>query len=232
MPAREDLFTPIHKALRSMIYSLSARLQTNDFSDLRATGTLMMDLENDFAVARSAGCILCVLSHHATDEESVIFPAVAKVGNGLITELVEEHHDLTRRELEIARLGQELLAFESPAARIDAGVRLNRAANELFASYIAHMNREDAELVPLMQDHFTDAQMAGMRGAIMGNIPPERMVSILGWMLPSLNVTELSQFISGLSKTAPPPLQKVVFDIASAKVDPARWSEVKLRTGV
>jgi hypothetical protein len=33
MVATMDLFTPIHKALRSMIYNLGGRLQAVDFSD-------------------------------------------------------------------------------------------------------------------------------------------------------------------------------------------------------
>ena len=96
MTATEDLFTPIHKGLRSMLYSLSSRIQTNDFADVAATKALVVDLENDFAVARSAGCVLCVMSHHATDEETVIFPDTAKAGIALTTSLIREHHDLTR----------------------------------------------------------------------------------------------------------------------------------------
>ncbi|HYK93483.1 MAG TPA: hemerythrin domain-containing protein [Thermoplasmata archaeon] len=232
MTATEDLFTPIHKGLRSMIYSLSSRLQTNDFADLSATKALATDLENEFEVARSAGCVLCVLAHHATDEESVIFPAVSEVGRNLIVNLIQEHHDLTRRELAIGKAAHTLLGLESPAARIEAGIALNRAANELFAAYITHMNREDAELVPLMREHFSVPQMAAMRGTIISNMPPDRLFNILGWMLPSLNVSELSEVLSGMSKGAPAPVIKAIVDLCSAKVDPTRWKEVRLRTGL
>jgi len=232
MPAREDLFTPVHKALRTMIYGLSARLQTNDFADLDGTERLLTDLENDFAVARTSSCILCVLSQHALDEERAIFPPAAKHANALITRLIEEHHDLTRRELGIAEAGHAILDLASPAARVEAGIRLNQAANELFGAYLTHMNREEAELVPRMREQFTDAQMAAMRGAILRNLPPDRLFAILGWMLPSLNVTELSEFLSGLRQSAPPPLVQAVCTLCDAQVDPGRWSEVKLRAGI
>ena len=232
MAAKEDLFTPIHKGLRSMIYGLSGRLQTNDFADVAATQVLLTDLENDFAVARSAGCALCILAHHAVDEESVIFPTAARAGNRLITELIAEHHDLTRRELEIARAGHELLSMGSAEARMRAGVQLNLAANQLFGAYITHMNREEAELVPLMGQHFSDAEMAAMRGKIMGQMPPDRMFAILGWMLPSLNVTELSELLASVKGTAPPQFMKAVADLCAARVEPARWAAVKLRVGL
>src|SRR5208282_2331670 len=125
MVAKGDLLTPIHKGLRSMIYGLSARLQTNDFADAAATKTLIIDLENDFAVARSAGCALCFLAQHAVDEESVVFPAVVRIGNKLIAELISDHHDLTRRELEIAKAGHELLSLDSAEARVLAAAQLN-----------------------------------------------------------------------------------------------------------
>lgn len=231
MTATEDLFTPIHKGLRAMIYHLSGRLQTQDFADLPSTRTLITDLENDFAVARSAGCVLCVLSHHAVDEEVAIFPQVARVGNGLVTQLVEEHHDLTRRELALGKAGHELLAMDAADRRVEAGTRLNRSANELFGAYIAHMNREEAELVPLMREHFSNEQMAAMRGAIIAKMPPERLMAILGWMLPALNATELTELLTGLQRGAPPPLFQAVTNLCSSRVDPARWDLVKLRIG-
>ena len=232
MTGTEDLFTPIHKALRSMIYGLSSRLQTNDFADRDATAALVQDLENDFAVARSAGCTLCALGQHARDEESVIFPDVARHEERLVRALIEEHHELGRRELAIAKAGHELLALDSADDRVSAGIRLNQSANDLFALYIAHMNREESDLVPLMKERYSDPQMAQMRGKIIGAMPPDRMMAILGWMLPSLNVDELTGFVGMLKAGAQPPVFKAVADLSAARVDPARWKIVKERVGI
>lgn len=232
MPGTEDLFTPIHKGLRSMMYGLSGRLQTNDFADIPATTALVTDLENEFAVARSAGCILCLFATHATEEETVVFPPTAKFASGLVASLIEEHHDFTRRELAIAKSAHELLALPSAQGRVDAGIRLNQMTNELFAAYIAHLNREETELVPLMRQHFTDAEQAAMRGAIIAKLPPDRLFALLGWILPSVNVSELSDFMASLKKGAPPPLLKAVSDLCEARVEAARWAAVKLRVGL
>ncbi|HEV2428417.1 MAG TPA: hemerythrin domain-containing protein [Thermoplasmata archaeon] len=232
MEATEDLFTPIHKALRAMIYSLGNRMQTNDFSDLSATTALVTDLEHDFALARSAGCILCVLHDHADEEERTVFPPVTQFNNGLITTLIEEHHELTRREMALAGSAHELLGLSDPAARVRAGGQLNRSANDLFAAYLVHMNREENELVPLMRRTFTNEQMAAMRATIMGGMPHDRLFAILGWMLPSLNVHELTELFGGLKKGAPPEVVKAFADLASAKVDPTRWKTVASQVGL
>ena len=231
MPGNEDLFTPIHKALRSMLYGLSARLQTHDFTDLAATQALVSDLETDFAVARSAGCALCVMSQHANDEETAIFPATAKHANELVSSLISEHHDLSKREAQITKDAHALLSMGSLEQRIAAGIRLNQATNALLAAYLTHMNREEEELTPLMKRHFTDPEQLGMRGAIMARMPPERLAAVVGWMLPSLNVSELSALLAPLRKAAPPPLVKMVEDLGTAKVDPARWAEARSRAG-
>lgn len=215
-----------------MLYDLSARLQTNDFGDSTATKALVNDLENDFAIARLAGCGLCVLSQHARDEETSIFPDVARRGNQLVGAMIEEHHDLTRREASLAQSAHALLAMESPERRVDAGVRLNQSANELFAAYIAHMNREETELVPWMSEHFSDAEMVAMRSTIMSRMPPDRTFAILGWMLPSLNVRELSGVIRELKAAVPPPAFKAIIDLCEARVDQTRWGEVKRVAGL
>lgn len=232
MEAREDIFTPIHKGLRSMIYGLAGRLQTHDFADLDATKVLVNDLEHDFAVARTAGCALCVLNRHAQDEETSIFPDAAKAGSDLVPALIQEHHELGRREIELARSAHALLSDGSAEGRRAAGVRLNQEANELFAAYLAHMNREETGLVPWMQAKFSDGQMAAMRGAIVSKVPPDRMFALLGWMLPSLNAQELSGFLRSVRPAMPPPAFQAVVDLCAARVDPTRWGAVKTSVGL
>lgn len=230
--ATEDLFTPIHKGLRAMLYGLSTRLQTNDFADVQATNELVTDLENDFAAARTAGCVLCVLAHHAEDEEGHIFGSVSPFAGDLVSGLIQEHHELTRQEMAIGRTAHEILVERAAEKRIQGGVRLNQAMNQLFVAYCSHMNREESELVPLMQRHFTNEQMAAMRGAIIAGLPPDRLMAVLAWMLPALNVTELTDLMNSVGRGAPPPVLNAVKSLCDAKVDPARWKEVLLRTGL
>jgi hypothetical protein len=215
-----------------MLYGLSERLQTNDFADISATTSLLKDVENDFAVSQTSGCILCHLATHAHEEEASIFPGASKFANRLVASLIEEHHALTKRELEIASATRELLGLPTPEARIRAGIRINQMANGLIADYLVHMNREENELVPLMRENLTDAEQAAIRGAIIARFPPDRLFALLGWMLPSLNVNELSELISSVKQGAPPPVVKAITDLAAAKVEAARWNEVQHRIGV
>ena len=231
-PATEDLFTPIHKAIRSMIFDLAGRLQTADFADVARSKALLADLEHEFSVALSAGCILCLLHRHAADEEEAVFPAVAEFDSNLVRGFIEEHHDIARRLEGITRMSKDVATLARPEERIDFGAALTRTANDFFTFYLAHLNREEAELVPFMRAHFTDEQMRSMRGAIMGGMPRDRMITIFRWMLPSLNVTELTALLRGIQREAPPTLFQLISGIAAERVDPDRWQTVKARVGL
>ncbi len=232
MSGKADLFTPVHKALRAMLYDLSDRMQTNDFADLEGTKVLARDLENDFQVAQSAGCVLCGLAFHAVEEESAIFPSAASVGNGLVPLLIEEHHDLSRREVEIAEDAHALLENPGATERVAAGVRLNQKVNELLVAYFTHMNREEVELVPLLREQFEDAQQGAWQASIVRSFPPDRLMALLAWMLPAMNVTELAEFLGALQRLAPPPVVTAVTNLAAAKVPGPRWAEARNRTGL
>jgi hypothetical protein len=229
--ATEDLFTPIHKAIRSMIYDLGARLQSNDFADPATTGPLLADLEHEFSAAMSAGCVLCVVHHHATDEEGQVFPSLARFDPELLRRLIDEHHHFGVRLSAITGMARGIAASSRAEERVAAGIALNREANDFFAAYLAHMNLEDERLIPMMREHFTDEQMRAMRGAIMGGMPPDRLATVLRWMLPSLNVQELSAMLGGLRQGAPPPLRALVSGVAAARLDPERWKLVQARVG-
>jgi hypothetical protein len=51
-------------------------------------------------------------------------------------------------------------------------------------------------------------------------------------MLPSLNVRELTNIIREAKASAPPQAFKAVTDICEARVDPARWKEVRQIIGL
>jgi hypothetical protein len=232
MTATEDLFTPIHKAIRAMIYNVGGRLQSNDFTDITGSKPLLADLEHEFSAAISAGCVLCLLHQHASDEETGVFPAVAKHNAALVQAFIEDHHVLARQLDAITKMARELPLETQPEERVQLGITLNQKANVFFAAYVNHMNREEEKLVPLMRDRFTDDQMRAMRGAIMGGMPPDRLASILRWMLPSLNVVELTDMLRGIKASSPPQVLQFISGIAIERVDPQRWQTVKERVGI
>jgi hypothetical protein len=231
MTATADLFTSIHKGIRSMIYDLGGRLQRTDFSDRAATTAVLADLEHEFTNAVTTTCLLCLLHSHAGTEETDVFPSMQAIDPALIRMLIDEHQEITRRLVLLTRTAHEVAALDAPDQRIAAGARINREANEFFAYYLGHMNKEEVTIVPAMKEHFTDEQMGAMQGKIIVTMSREKLTGYLRWMLPSLTVAELSGLLSGAKRGFPPELFQFALGIGAANVDPARWAVVRERVG-
>jgi len=231
MAANEDLFTPIHKALRSMIYSLGGRLQSVDFADKAASAAVLADLQHEFANSVSATCVLCLLHTHAGHEETGVFPSMQPIDPALIRMLIDDHQEITRRLVALTKKAEELGATDAPGRRVELGAAINREANDFFAFYLAHMNKEEVTIVPAMKEHFTDEQLMAMQGKIMGSMPPERLTNYLKWMLPSLSFDELTRLLAGMKHGAPPEFLRFVTGIGAANVEPTRWAAVQGRVG-
>ena len=231
MTANMDLFTPIHKAIRSMIYGLGGRLQSVDFADRAASAAVLSDLQHEFTNAVSATCVLCLLHHHAGSEESHVFPSMESIDPNLIRGLLQDHQEISRRLVVLTDLANELATLEPADRRLELGARINREANEFFAFYMAHMNKEEVTIVPAMKEHFTDGQLGAIQGKIMMSMPPERLSNYLRWMLPSLNLSELTGMMAGVKQGSPPQVLQLVGGIGEANVDPMRWAAVRQRVG-
>jgi len=232
MTANMDLFTPIHKAIRSMIYSLGSRLQTADFTDKAASAAVLADLQHEFGDAVTSTCVLCLLHSHAHSEETGVFPSMQSIDPGMIRMLLDDHQEIRRRLMALTKMADDLGSTEPPEQRTEQGARINREANEFFAFYLAHMNKEEVTIVPAMKEHFTDPQMQAMQGALMAAMPPERLANYLRWMLPSLSLGELTGILAGMKPTVPPEFLQFVNRIGAANVDPARWAAVRQRVGI
>src|SRR6185503_5304791 len=124
---REDLFTPIHKGIRSMIYELGTKLQKTDFTDVSATEAIVMQLKHDLQSANST-CIACMLHEHAGHEEQSIFPQIAPHDSKLVDTLIQAHVEITRQMVEISRFADELLHGKDNDERIESGAKLNTMA--------------------------------------------------------------------------------------------------------
>jgi len=214
-----------------MIYELGGELQTTDFTDAHATETMVGLLKQDLSLASST-CVLCLLHEHAGNEDQYVFPDVRKYEPELVETLLQEHREVVRRIASVWKIADEVKALGDREERMEIGAKLNRMANDLFAFYLTHLNGEESTIVPAMWKHFTDEQIIGMNMAIMKNLPPERLAQWMGWMLPSLNVNELTGMLMGLKKTAPPPAFENMVRIAEKTLGEDRWARVKAKAAL
>lgn len=226
-----DILTPIHKGIRSMIYKLGAEIQTTDFTDENSTKALVARLEHNLSVATSR-CILCLLHEHGGNEEDHVFPKCRAFEPGMVEMLIQEHQEIGHKLVRLSKICAELNAAKDPYQRIEIGRKLNQSADELFAYYMTHMNKEEITILPVIRQHLTGEQILEIRAIVEANIPPERYAEWMRWVLPSLNVNELVEMFTGMKKGAPAHVLENMIHIAGTAVDEERWKTVKTRVGL
>lgn len=231
MTERENLFRPIHKGLRALIYEMGRRLQTTDFSDSGASNAMVQELRESLELT-SGNCVLCLLYAHSKHEEDDFFQPLRPIDPDVVALMMNEHAEIGRRIRSFTKTCDELIAESTPHRRIEVGDRLNQEANELFADYLEHMNNEEATMVPVMWEHFTDSQLRKMRAEYHLRTPPRRFEVWMRWTLPALNVNELVVLFHGLKEDGPPELLDRFSRLASETVDPIRWAAAKDRVGL
>ncbi|MDA4131018.1 MAG: hemerythrin domain-containing protein [Thaumarchaeota archaeon] len=229
---RVDLFTPIHKGVRSMIYVLGNDLQVADFTDERATGELVAKLEYDLELATSSSCILCLLHEHAGNEDKYLFPQVHPFEPEMVEQLIQEHREVVRRLGGISKFLGELKATTASGKRIDMGIKLNQMVDDLFAFYLTHLAKEEVTILPATWRHFTDEQLTAFRTTAERNTPPERYAEWMKWVFPSLNANELTGMFAGMKQGAPPSFLESMKRIAAEVVPKDRWEIVRQRAGL
>jgi hypothetical protein len=230
MSTRENLFRPIHKGIRSMIYVLGQRLGTTDFTDLTQSNQVAEQLKEELTHSTS-NCILCLLKAHSAHEEKDFFSAIQRFDADPVRLMTAEHAVIVRRIYGVSKLCDELVTVSDPERRIELGDRLTLEVNDLFAFYLAHLNNEEAVLVPVMWENFSDEELRALRAQFYNTIPLSAFEEWMRWTLPALNANELIVLLSGM-KTDPPPNRFAnALRLAEELLPADRWLVVQGRVG-
>lgn len=216
---KTDLFTFIHKSIRSMIYNAGTKLQSADFTDSNESMKLIVSLKND----------LDLLHEHAVHEDNIIFPEIAENEPEMIKILNDEHKDLEEKINGILILSDKILKETDDSVRLNLGSELNNMFNNFAASYLTHMNHEEVTVLEASFKYLTDDELIAIRTRIQKNIPPERYKIWLNWMLNSLNDSELIGLLGGMKAGAPPEIFNNVITTAQSIVESGRWHKIKTK---
>ncbi len=184
---RVDLFTMIHKAVRSLLFELAADAAR---IDLRSTSAI------DALVARIEHAV-DLLDEHAHQEDTHVFPAVRTIAPDLASSLAADHRALDVVAIEVERAALALAQVEL-AERPAGGAQLARLLNHLVALQLVHMGREETEVNAALWSGLDDTELAAVRDRILGGIPAARTEEWRNLMAPALSPME-RQLVLGMT---------------------------------
>ena len=218
---RFDTLTPIHKALRSMVYEVGGDLQTTDFADELEAAGAAADLELALHLMRD---------HHAT-EEAYLYPKLQPLEERLVATMLEQHGNVEQL-LDVADEARKQVRDADAEARIQAGANVNSRFNELVACYFEHLAQEEAQVLPATWRHFDDAELMAIQGTIIAEMDPDALFQWLGWMFKGLNRVELVGMLRGAKAGMPPEALDAVRELGAASMEPEVWQVVREQAGL
>lgn len=219
---RSDLYTTVHKAIRSMLYELGSKIQRNDFTDDTATRELLAQLQQ----------YLKLTNEHADYEERYIHPELRLQEPDLVSELESMHREIERYADVAVGIAAEIEQLSNPDELIVTGERLHNAYNDYIAYLLSHINLEEAKSRPALWKHFTDDQLEAMRSNIMRSLTPEQSTIWIGGIFSSSEVNELAQMVSMMKASPmPPEAKEAIMNLARNKAGEERWQIIQQRAG-
>ena len=215
---RFEMYRPIHKAVRHMLFSTVHAVGTSDLQDNVSSKAMQAQLNE--AINK--------LEEHAEHEERFVHPPLESRSPGITKPFLQNHQDDKRLFEELHELGRRLDAANGDQ-RTALGNRIYGLFSKYVGDYLGHLDREEQQLETALWQHFTDQELQSIDGQIMESIPPERMAAWLPYMCTSFNPDELAMIIRGIQHGAPPPVAQAMVQMAENATPPDTWARVKQR---
>ena len=198
---RVKLFEAAHKGLRSALAQFSLQLGKCDFNDPKQVNELHSLGEDLFMM----------LTTHANDENSIILAELEAKLPGASKHDMDDHERLEAYQSAIENLLGELneLSGKEPDAS-GMGTELYMKFSKFHGEYLLHTVEEESVTQRLLWENFTDEELHGMRGRIIGKFTPEVFEKWQSYIIPSITQSDLLMMLGGMKANAPAQYEKLM----------------------
>ena len=216
---RVDMYSGIHKALRAcMADALSAlgRLDPDDAQDVASASSRMTEL-------------LDFCESHLEHENAFVHRAIEARAPGAAAAVA---HDHVEHEQHIGQLRTLVQALDTAPAEARAVVvqQLYRQLALFIAENFRHMNVEETAHNAVLWARYTDAELVAIHDDLVASIPPQKMMKIARWLVPSMSPAERLALASDMRVKAPPPAFEAMLDVVRPHLSAGEWA--KLASGL
>jgi hypothetical protein len=184
---RIDFYTLFHKALRRELFALVDLAGRSDAADPAAAARLR-------EASRRAWRML---AEHARHEDDFLHPLIAERLPALHAAVEAEH----------ARLDADQRALEAMAEALgadpEAGLAYYRALNRFLAATLAHLDHEEATIMPALWEAGADAALAELMGRFAASFSPEARLRDATLMLAAMSPAERAGYLAKLRQALP-----------------------------
>lgn len=218
---RYDIYAGIHKAARAMFADSLLALGRMDADD---------DAERADALAR-LDALLDFCGQHLAHENAFIHPAMEARAAGTSEALAHEHDD-HRLAIEALRGLARRLDKTPLGQRAGLAHVLYLRLSAFVAHNLEHMLIEETAHNAVLWAHYSDAEIAGIEGAIHAALSPEESAFALRWMLGALSHPQRLALLADLRFHAPAPVFEGALGLAREVLDDTQWARLSRGLGL
>lgn len=218
---RFDMYSGIHKALRALMAdSLLAlgRMDSNDAADVAQCAERVRGL-------------LAICAGHVRHENDFVHAAIEARAPGASAAIAHEHEDHVQH---IAGLGDLVTAVcnAAPEHRAAAAARLYRELALFVADNFRHMHVEETAHNAVLWARYTDAELVEIHDALVASVPPQEMMAIARWLVPSVNPLERLHLLLDMRAKAPAEAFEAIIATVLPHLTAGEWAKLANGLGI
>lgn len=215
MMNRPPVFAAPHKALRACFCKTLTRASNTDHTQAEQVQQLVAQCRELFSL----------LILHVTEENNVTLAQLDERAPGAGEHDRNDHEELERTQ---AGLEEQLDQLEQADATAERLERLYDGLGKLFGMHLEHMHGEETLTQNMLYDHFTDAELDGMRMTIIKQMSFDQMMIWFKHMIPAMRPQERVGMLTGFFASAPPPAVEKATEVIRTALGDVEWERTRL----
>lgn len=209
-----DLYREVHKGLRVALFDLLQSAGSLDCSDSASVGNFVQLFDD----------VDMMLQTHHTHEDGPELGALINAHASSVLAVIQKGHDWSDEQLiELRSLVGELVAGAK------SSVPMYEALQTFSIGYLEHMQVEEKQVMPALQQAVSTEALMDILMAIRGSVPPPDMCVFLRYMLPAMNPDERAMTLGGMKAGAPPEIFELFWGVAKSSLSSVEISQVATR---
>jgi hypothetical protein len=212
---RYNIYTFIHKALRSVMCQALTKLGRVDDTDVTDIEQNLKDIEK----------LLSLCLSHLEHENQFIHSILLDKAPGLQLPTIKEHEEHVQH---ISDIQEEIhkIRLVSPPQRQRCLLSLYRHMAVFLAINFEHMQLEETLMAQRLWDNFSDDEIHHMEQNLVASIPPEQRLETTILILANISHSERRELLAGMRESSSQELFALVVNSLKTHISEPYWQKL------
>lgn len=219
---RIDMYAGIHKAMRAQMADMLVavgRMDADDPTELQATMERVLQ-------------VLQACASHLKHENDFVHAAIEARAPGASEAIAHEHEEHLNQIEALRAAAASAGACTEASTRVELVQQLYRELTLFVAENFQHMYVEETAHNAVLWARYTDAELMAIHDALVASIPPDEMMAVARWLVPSMNPAERLGMLSDMKAKAPAPAFQAVLDTVQPHLTQGEWAKLARGLGI